>query len=56
MTIEEATAKFPKGAAIARYEKTEEIAELMAFVTCRSRRGLKCSTQHGYALRKGTKA
>jgi NAD(P)-dependent dehydrogenase (short-subunit alcohol dehydrogenase family) len=56
MTVEEATAEFPNGAAIARYGKTEEIAELMAFVICRSRRGLKCSTQHGYALRKGTKA
>ncbi|KGT78213.1 short-chain dehydrogenase [Bradyrhizobium japonicum] len=32
MTIEEATAKFPKDAGIARYGEPEEIAELMAFL------------------------
>ena len=32
MSVEEATAKFPKEAGIARYGEPEEIAELMAFV------------------------
>jgi len=32
MTVEEATAKFPKAAGIARYGEPEEIAELMAFL------------------------
>jgi NAD(P)-dependent dehydrogenase (short-subunit alcohol dehydrogenase family) len=32
MTVEEATAKFPKEAGIARYGEPEEIAELMAFI------------------------
>jgi NAD(P)-dependent dehydrogenase (short-subunit alcohol dehydrogenase family) len=32
MTVEEATARFPKEAGIARYGKPEEIAELMAFL------------------------
>lgn len=32
MTVEEATAKFPKEAGIARYGQPEEIAELMAFL------------------------
>jgi 3-oxoacyl-[acyl-carrier protein] reductase len=32
MTVEEATAKFPKDAGIARYGEPEEIAELMAFL------------------------
>ncbi|WP_109480264.1 SDR family oxidoreductase [Paraburkholderia sp. C35] len=32
MSVEEATAKFPKEAGIARYGSPEEIAELMAFV------------------------
>jgi 3-oxoacyl-[acyl-carrier protein] reductase len=32
MTVEEATARFPKEAGIARYGKREEIAELMAFL------------------------
>ena len=32
MTAEEATARFPKEAGIARYGEPEEIAELMAFL------------------------
>ena len=32
MTVEEATARFPREAGIARYGKPEEIAELMAFL------------------------
>ena len=32
MSVEEATAKFPKDAGIARYGEPEEIAELMAFL------------------------
>ncbi|AYG62627.1 SDR family oxidoreductase [Rhizobium jaguaris] len=32
MSVEEATARFPKEAGIARYGKPEEIAELMAFI------------------------
>ena len=32
MTVEEATANFPKQAGIARYGEPEEIAELMAFL------------------------
>lgn len=32
MTVEEATARFPKEAGIARYGEAEEIAELMAFI------------------------
>ncbi len=32
MTVEEATAKFPQDAGIARYGEPEEIAELMAFL------------------------
>jgi NAD(P)-dependent dehydrogenase (short-subunit alcohol dehydrogenase family) len=32
MTVEEATANFPKEAGIARYGEPEEIAELMAFL------------------------
>ena len=32
MSVEEATAKFPQDAGIARYGKPEEIAELMAFL------------------------
>jgi NAD(P)-dependent dehydrogenase (short-subunit alcohol dehydrogenase family) len=32
MTVEEAIARLPKGAGIARYGEPEEIAELMAFI------------------------
>ncbi|MFF9127783.1 SDR family oxidoreductase [Streptomyces sp. NPDC014889] len=32
MTVEEATAKFPQDAGIARYGEPDEIAELMAFL------------------------
>ncbi len=32
MTVEEATAKFPKEAGISRYGEPDEIAELMAFL------------------------
>lgn len=32
MTVEEATARFPKEAGIARYGEQEEIAELLAFI------------------------
>ena len=32
MSVEEATARFPKEAGIARYGTPEEIAELMAFL------------------------
>lgn len=46
MTVEEATAKFPGEAGIARYGEPEEIAELMAFLVSR---GAKWMT--GSALR-----
>jgi 3-oxoacyl-[acyl-carrier protein] reductase len=32
MSVEEATARFPEEAGIARYGKAEEVAELMAFL------------------------
>ena len=39
MTVEQATANFPKEAGIARYGEPEEIAELMAFSCRRARAG-----------------
>jgi 3-oxoacyl-[acyl-carrier protein] reductase len=44
MTVEEATAKFPKEAGIARYGKPEEIAELMAFLVSPRARWMTGST------------
>ncbi len=44
MTVEEATAKFPAEAGIARYGTPEEIAELMAFVVSPAARWMTGST------------
>ncbi len=44
MTPEEATAKFPKEAGIARYGEPEEIAELMAFLVSPNARWMTGST------------
>ena len=44
MTVEEATANFPKEAGIARYGEPEEIAELMAFLVSPAARWMTGST------------
>lgn len=44
MTVEEATAKFPQDAGIARYGEPEEIAELMAFLVSPPARWMTGST------------
>jgi NAD(P)-dependent dehydrogenase (short-subunit alcohol dehydrogenase family) len=44
MTVEEATANFPKEAGISRYGEPEEIAELMAFLVSPSARWMTGST------------
>jgi NAD(P)-dependent dehydrogenase (short-subunit alcohol dehydrogenase family)/pimeloyl-ACP methyl ester carboxylesterase len=44
MTVEEATAKFPEEAGIARYREPEEIAELMAFLVSPLARWMTGST------------
>jgi 3-oxoacyl-[acyl-carrier protein] reductase len=44
MTVEEATARFPKEAGIARYGQPEEIAELMAFLVSAGARWMTGST------------
>jgi NAD(P)-dependent dehydrogenase (short-subunit alcohol dehydrogenase family) len=44
MTVEEATASFPKEAGIARYGEPEEIAELMAFLVSPAARWMTGST------------
>lgn len=44
MTVEEATARFPKKAGIARYGKPEEVTELMAFLVSPGARWMAGST------------
>ncbi|MEK1898476.1 MAG: SDR family oxidoreductase [Rhizobium sp.] len=44
MTVEEATARFPKEAGIARYGEPEEIAELMAFLVSPAARWMTGTT------------
>jgi NAD(P)-dependent dehydrogenase (short-subunit alcohol dehydrogenase family) len=44
MTIEEATAKFPRDAGISRYGEPEEIADLMAFLVSPNARWMTGST------------
>jgi len=44
MTVEEATANFPKETGIARYGEPEEIAELMAFLVSSGARWMTGST------------
>ena len=44
MTVEQATANFPKEAGIARYGEPEEIAELMAFLVSPAARWMTGST------------
>lgn len=44
MTVEEATAKFPRNAGIARYGRPEEIADLMAFLVAPGSRWLTGSS------------
>jgi 3-oxoacyl-[acyl-carrier protein] reductase len=44
MTVEQATAKFPQDAGIARYGEPEEIAELMAFLVSPPARWMTGST------------
>jgi len=44
MTVEQATANFPKEARIARYGEPEEIAELMAFLVSPAARWMTGST------------
>jgi NAD(P)-dependent dehydrogenase (short-subunit alcohol dehydrogenase family) len=44
MTVEQATANFPKEASIARYGEPEEIAEFMAFLVSPGARWITGST------------
>jgi 3-oxoacyl-[acyl-carrier protein] reductase len=44
MTVDEATANFPKEAGIARYREPEEITELMAFLVSPGARWMTGST------------